>query len=98
MQKNIEILKKQNPDSFSLKRYKNIGSLLSGRPDADSMDGVDIIKDLIHKFNLPGLSEYGLSKKKFDDLIDKSMRASSMKGNPVQLTRKDVEDILTNAA
>ncbi len=97
MQINILALQKQDPQNCILTRYREIAILLTGDTKADSMDGADTISKLIKKFNLPGLSHYGLTEVTIDELIDKSSKASSMKGNPVTLSRQELRTIITSA-
>jgi alcohol dehydrogenase class IV len=40
---------------------------------------------------------YGITKTDFQSLIDKAQNASSMKGNPVQLTEEEMAKILQQA-
>jgi alcohol dehydrogenase class IV len=44
-----------------------------------------------------GLATYGITEADFDEVIEKSSQASSMKGNPIPLTPDDMRDILTRA-
>jgi len=46
---------------------------------------------------LPPLSDYGITEADFQSLIEKAQKASSMKGNPVQLTEAELVEILQQA-
>jgi len=40
------------------------------------------------------LSEYGIVENDFPEIIEKSQNASSMKGNPIMLTDREIKLIL----
>jgi alcohol dehydrogenase class IV len=46
---------------------------------------------------VPHLSAHGLVEAHFDTLVDKAAAASSMKGNPIQLTRDELLGIVQRA-
>jgi alcohol dehydrogenase class IV len=52
---------------------------------------------MVHLLNIPCLGSYGCSKGDLPLLIEKSMQASSMKGNPVPLLREEIADIIQRA-
>ena len=52
---------------------------------------------LCDRLAVPGLSVYGVSESAFPNIIEKSARASSMKGNPIRLSRDELQDILAQA-
>ena len=64
---------------------------------ATAEDGAAWVRALTEALHIPGLAAYGLVVADFDELIDKSSRASSMKGNPIPLTPDEMRDILTRA-
>lgn len=47
-----------------------------------------------HSFDIPGLSNFGITEDHFPDLIARAKKASSMKGNPVDLTDEELTGIL----
>jgi alcohol dehydrogenase class IV len=56
-----------------------------------------MLQDLAYALSIPPLSAYGVAKKDFPEIIEKSAAASSMKGNPVKLTAQELEEVLTLA-
>lgn len=94
---NINALKLRAPESETLKRYDEIAQILTGLPNATALDGVKWIIDLCKSMDVPGLSRYGLTKEDLPIIIEKSASSSSMKGNPIQLTYEEMEDILSKA-
>jgi len=98
MAANSAILAERQPDSPVLARYAEIARLLTGRADATPADGAAWVADLVAALGIPPLSRYGLSEADFPALLDASARASSMKGNPVELSRDEMADILRRAS
>ncbi|MBN2029463.1 iron-containing alcohol dehydrogenase [bacterium] len=97
MMTNIKALESRFSDSPVLKRYGEIAKTLTGESQAESRDGVRWIQDLCQLLNIPGLSQYGLAKKDFPELVGKVKQASSMKGNPIDLTDEEILNILNHA-
>ena len=44
--------------------------------------------------NLPGLRKFGLAEECFPDVMAKARKASSMKGNPIELRDEELIEIL----
>jgi alcohol dehydrogenase class IV len=94
VEENISALKERQPNSPILARYAEIAQLLTARTDAQAADGIEWLFQLLDKLAIPSLSMYGLQKKDVEAVVTKSQNASSMKGNPIQLTKKELADIL----
>jgi alcohol dehydrogenase class IV len=97
MAKNVEVLRERQPDSSALRRFEEVAQILTCDQAATADDGVTWMHALNAAMHVPGLAAYGLGEDHFDELIDKSSRASSMKGNPIALTADDMRDILRRA-
>jgi len=93
MEINIKVLGEQNLQHF-LKKYDDVGKILTGNPDADATDGIKWVKNLVTDLAIRSLSDYGLKRESFPELVVKSKKASSMKGNPVVLDDKILTTIL----
>lgn len=98
LQKNISILQ-GNPslNSLALQKYQNLAKLLTSDQTASLNDLIEWVKKLIEKLEIPSLSELNFSKTFITDLSRDSLHSSSMKGNPIQLSEKDVASIIENA-
>ncbi len=94
---NVAALQKRAPESDVLHRYDEIARILSGSHKATAVDGVAWVQDLCAALHVPSLSTYGLTREDFPTLIEKSARASSMQGNPIQLTAEEMAEILERA-
>jgi alcohol dehydrogenase class IV len=55
------------------------------------------VRDLRDHLQIPKLRAYGISEKDIPAICEKAATASSMKANPVVLSRKELEDILRQA-
>lgn len=94
MEINVRALTKRMPDSMALARYDEIAFILTGNNKAVAKDGIEFIKSLCNNLRIPKLSSIGISKSDFPEIINKAGNASSMKGNPIQLTSGEMEEIL----
>jgi alcohol dehydrogenase class IV len=97
MEANVQALRNRAPDSPALPRFDEVAQILTGKGSADASDGIAWIQDLCAAFALPGLRRYGLAEADFPALIEKAKKASSMKGNPVELRDNELLQILQRA-
>lgn len=96
MKTNIEALETRNSESPVLKRYREIAQICTGKFNVESKEGVAWIEDLCQTFNIPSMSQFGLSENDFSILVEKAKKASSMKGNPIDLTDEEIINILNH--
>jgi alcohol dehydrogenase class IV len=96
MAANLQALEARG-SSADLQRYQQIAAILSGNPQADLRDGVVWIQTLVDRLSIPPLRVYGLTPADLPEVIEKSERSSSMRGNPIQLTRFELNEILHQA-
>jgi alcohol dehydrogenase class IV len=94
---NIRALDARATDRTVRSRFDEIGRLLTGRPGADAEDGVRWLLALVAELQIPPLRHYGVTSDHVDAIVDQSTRASSMKGNPIDLTRDELAAILSAA-
>lgn len=97
MEINIRALKERNPQNKALAGYYEIAQILTGDSTARAADGIEWIKKICAKMKIPGLKEIGVQEKDFKSLASKAAQASSMKGNPVELTKAELLEILQKA-
>ena len=97
MQANIKALQNRTPRSTALARYDRIAGLLTGKPNARALDGLAWVQDLHAALGAPGLAELGLEERDFAEVVAKTQKSSSMKGNPVALTNDELMHILNEA-
>jgi len=94
MEANIRILRGRAPESEALRRYDEVGQILNNRAGARGEDGAAWIQELGADFDIPALGTYGMTEVHFPDVVARSARSSSMKGNPVALTETEMTEIL----
>lgn len=92
---NLRALSLRAPDHPAYARYAEIARLLTGVDDPAA--SYKFVESLIEAINLPRLREYGIAPSDFDSVAEKAERASSMKGNPIALTRAEIVEILESA-
>jgi len=94
---NVRALKERGTDQQPLQKYETLARILTGREDAAPEDGMAWIQELGEALQIPPLSTYGVNPADFPEIVAKSAVASSTKGNPIELTPGEMEEILTRA-
>jgi alcohol dehydrogenase class IV len=97
MEANIQALETRHPEHPALKRYEEVAKILTGEDTAIAHDGVRWTKQLVNDLSIPLLSEYGMTEEKFPEAIEKTLKASSFKGNPIPLNEIELRQILEKA-
>jgi alcohol dehydrogenase class IV len=94
---NVRALRARTPDSPVLERYAEVARLLTGRPDASPEDGAARVRELCEALAIPRLSGHGLETADLEVAVSKARRASSMRGNPIELTEDELHHVLDDA-
>lgn len=94
MEANLHALMKRQPEHPALARYTEIAQILKNDPGADAADGVNWVSKLVRDLNIPSLSSYGMGREHFSEAVEKTLKASSFKGNPILLTEAELMEIL----
>jgi alcohol dehydrogenase class IV len=97
MDANIRLLRRHSPGSRALERYTEAARILAGNPSAAAETGALWVRGLVEAFRIPRLSQHGVRPEEFRTIAEKAQRASSMKGNPVELGADDLLEILSRA-
>ena len=97
METNLKSIEKRAPGSPALPRYSEVARLLTGKEAASPAEGVLWLRSLCKDFEIPALSRHGLSQQMIPAIANQAMRASSMKGNPIELNELELSDILEQA-
>jgi alcohol dehydrogenase class IV len=96
MEVNVKALQRRNAIEF-LSRYDEVARILTGIPDAEAIEAIDWIQELCNALDIAPLSKFGITKTHFPEMVAGAKRASSMKGNPVELTDEELIEILRKA-
>ncbi|WP_159808380.1 iron-containing alcohol dehydrogenase [Cellulomonas citrea] len=79
-------------------RYDEVAGLVTGDPHAQAPDGAAWIARTVAALQVRPLAALGLAPRDHTSVAEAGMRASSMAGNPVRLTRDEVLEILERSS
>ena len=68
-----------------------------GQPDADLEDAIAWLQELTAALSIPGLASYKLSEEEIPAVVTAAQKASSMRGNPIELSDAEVTEIVTRS-
>lgn len=94
---NLAAIRRRAPASPAAARFEELARILTAEADASADQGVAWLRSLCDRLGVGGLSNYGFTLDQSPDLIAKSIRSSSMRGNPIELTPQELEAILEQA-
>jgi alcohol dehydrogenase class IV len=97
MEANLRALEARDSRHPALARYAEIAQILTGDRNARAFDGVGWVSYLVRKLDIPVLSSYGLQQNEIPEAVEKTMKASSYKGNPIPLTEAELTGVLERA-
>ena len=97
METNIQALEARPPGHPALKRYEEVARILTGDSSATAQDSVKWTSQIVSDLGIPRLSQYGMSAQQFPEAVEKTLRASSFKGNPIPLNEAELNEILEKA-
>ncbi len=97
MEANVKALQSRMPHAPALARYDEIAQILTGKATAKAADGVAWVQELCTALAVPPLSQFGITSQQFPTIVEKSQKASSMKGNPLPLSDQELIGILKQA-
>jgi alcohol dehydrogenase class IV len=97
MEANLGVLESRHAGHPALGRYTEIARIVCGDTNASAQDGVNWIADLVHELKIPPLSMLGMSESQIPEAVEKTLKASSFKGNPIPLTGAELREILEKA-
>jgi alcohol dehydrogenase class IV len=84
-------------DDSVRERFLDASRLLSGRPDATLRDGLGVLESMAETAKAPPLSRWGMTESDIPAVREAGLRASSMKGNAVDLSPDEIDAILREA-
>ena len=97
MMANMQALRNREPENPALERYAVIARILTRNEGVTADEGVAWVRQLCDALHVPPLVTYGLSEDDFPSVVQKASGASSMKGNPIQLTNQELTAVLAQA-
>ncbi len=97
MEANIGALETRQPEHPALNRYAEVAKILTGAKTATARDGVRWTQQLVNALKTPRLSKYGMNEGNFTEAVEKTLKASSYKSNPISLNENELREILEKA-
>jgi alcohol dehydrogenase class IV len=97
MRANVRALQSRAPEGPGLHRYQDLAIWLTGDSAARAEEGADYVERLCREFGIPRLGSYGITNQHVPELVEKALSSSSLKGNPIPLTKDELADALTAA-
>jgi alcohol dehydrogenase class IV len=97
MNANLRALRQRASGNEALRRYGEVGRLLTGNLNATADAGVEWVRQLVADFQIPRLGTYGIKSEHVAELVQKATQASSMKANPIALTPEELAETLQQA-
>jgi alcohol dehydrogenase class IV len=94
---NVKALRQRRGKAATILRYEEVARILADEPPADVSDGVAALRALVEELMVPRLGAYGVRETDVPSVVAQAMRASSMQGNPVELTEEELGDVLRGA-
>lgn len=97
MEANLRALAEREPAHPVRARYREIAEIVTGRHGAEADEGVAWVRDLCQALDVRGLGQHGLLAAEVPGLVTKARAASSMRGNPMQLSDQELTDVAMRA-
>ena len=94
---NLNALVSRHAGHPAIERYAEVAKIVTGNPTAAAQDGVKWVSDLVSELKIPPLSAHGMSTAHIPEAVQKTLNASSYKGNPIPLTEGELQGILEKA-
>lgn len=94
---NITALSERAPDSKALAAYAEAARIVTGTPSAIAGNCAEWIEALCSHLKTPTLARLGVTREDIPMLVAMAARASSMKGNPIELTHAELAAIMEKA-
>ncbi len=96
METNIRAVEERG-NAATTGRYLEVARILTNDREANVRDGVSWVRRVCAELRIPTLRDAGLSAADCDRIVPLARRASSMRGNPVELSDAELRGILEAA-
>lgn len=94
---NVRALAARGSARQYLERFDDAARIVTGSTGARAQDLVAWLRDTCSRLSVPGLRDVGVHWNDLADVAAKAQRASSMKGNPVELSLEELVAVLSAA-
>jgi alcohol dehydrogenase class IV len=97
METNLHAIQDRAPELTVLSRFTEISRLLTGDQEALAEDGIRWLHKLCADLKILPLGAYGVTAPDLPPIITQARKSSSMKGNPIELTDGELNEIMARA-
>ena len=97
MEINLRALRDRAPEHPALLRMAEVSTLLTGQPEATPENGIVWLQELTAALSIPGLASYKLTEEEIPAVATAAQKASSMRGNPIELSDAEVSEIVAGS-
>ena len=97
MDVNLRALRERAREDPALPRMTDVATLLTGLTEATPEDAIAWLQELTTALSIPGLASYGLNQDEIAPMVAAAQKASSMRGNPIELRDEEVTEIITRS-
>ena len=91
---NYQAMIERDSKNPALRKLEEAAKILLNNPTATIDEALEHLKAICMQMFVPGLFEFGITEADFPTIIEKAKKASSMKGNPIELTDTELMIIL----
>ncbi len=94
---NLKAMRDRAAHHPTLERFSELGRLLTGNQNAHAEDGIGWLYEICIALKVRPLASYGVTKSDLPEIIGQAKKASSMKGNPIELMDAELSQIMEMA-
>jgi alcohol dehydrogenase class IV len=91
---NYEAMLQREPENPALEKLNEAARIVLINDQATIEEAFERLNAISIQMFVPGLKDYGIRESDFPAIVEKAAKASSMKGNPIQLTDAELMQIL----
>jgi len=91
---NFEIASRRQSCGELREKFDRVARVVTGNPSANGNYAIAWFESLVKELPLASLGELGLTEARIPEAVDKAAVSSSMKGNPIELEKADLREIL----
>ncbi len=91
---NLRALERDQPGSAALERFREGLSLIGVKRESSPEDAAEPVNALCRELGQPGLADFGLKREMIGEVVEKGLKASSMKANPATLGTGELAAVL----
>ncbi len=91
---NLDAIETRAPNHPSLAKWERVAQIVTSNPSAKPLYTIAWLDTLLADLDIQSLEALGFTRDRIPEVAEKAENSSSMKGNPIKLTRYEMEEIL----